>query len=403
MKSKSVVAYLVGQYLRTTHTFIHREVAELRRQGVEIHTYTVRGGTDFPDPNYLRDTPPTETVITFNPAKILRALLFCLRQSPKRFFGAAIVAWRLRSPGARGLVYAGFYFLEATLFAQSVARRGVTHLHNHFGDAAANVVVIASRLTGLPFSITFHGPDVFEQAARWHLGMKQKFAKFTIGTSTYASSQLRLHTDEADWDKLHLVRTGLPLAEYADPSPFAAPARWKLLFIARLVPAKGWKVLLEVAQRLKQANFPFSLSVVATGSPRRLQKLKATLLARGLEREVNVISACPPSAIQTLMQNHDVLVSTSFAEGLPLVLIEAMASGRPVVATAVGGVSDLVREGETGRLVAPGRADLIAEAIRELAADPDRAARLAAAGRDEVLAGYRAEVEYGKLKELFDA
>ena len=403
MKSKSVVAYLVGQYLRTTHTFIHREVAELRRQGVEIHTYTVRGGSDFPDPTYLQNTPPTEILLTFNPVKVGAALLFCLRRYPKSFASTLRAAWTLRSPGAKGALYTFFYFLEAALFAQSLSQKAVTHLHNHFGDAAANVVFLTARLTGLPYSVTFHGPDVFQEAQRWHLGMKQKFAKFTVGTSHYAKSQLMLYSEEADWEKLHLVRTGLPAEEFGEAVPFSPPTKWKLLFIARLAPAKGWTVLLEVAQNLQSAHFPFSLSVVATGSPANLRRLKLSLQRRGLADVVHVISACPPSAIQALMQSHDMLLSTSFAEGLPLVLIEAMAHGKPVIATAVGGVSDLVRDGETGILIPPGRADLIAKAVQDLAEDPERCAQLSRAGQNEIQSGYRAPVEYGKLKELFDA
>ncbi len=402
MKKDAVVAYLVGEYRKTTHTFIHREVRELRRQGVKLHTFTIRDRCDFPDPLYLSDEPPTRQVLTYNPIKILAAQFFWIQRSPAAYLQAMKAAWTLRAPGAKSLLYAGFYFLEATVFARSALELGVSHFHNHFGDSSGNVVFIASRLAKIPFSITFHGPDIFNEAKKWHLGLKQKFAKFTVGTSSYAKSQVMLFSDELEQDNMHVIRAAIDLADFINEPPHVPTTKWKLLFIARTAPAKGWRVLLEAAEKLERAGVvDFSLSIVAAGPPHHLKKLKESIARRGLS-SVHVSGACPPATITALIGSHDILLSTSFAEGLPVVLIEAMAMGKAVVATAVGGVGDLVRHDENGILVPPARPDLVAQAITELTQDPERYTRICKAARLEIQLGYQAESEFGRLKALFN-
>ncbi len=397
-----MVAYLVGEYRKVTHAFIHREVAELRRQGMMVHTFTIRDACDFPDHSHLSDQPKTEVVINFDPVILFSAQWYWLARSPRKYFEALRQAWHLGWPGWRGRVYPFLYFLEATLFARRCHELGITNVHNHFGDAAGDVALLASKLNQIPFSLTIHGPDVFLESKKWRLDLKGKEASFISGISHFTRSQIMLHCNETDWPKVHVVRAGLDLLTFSADFSRKPSQTLELLFVGRLVPAKGLGVLLSAMGNL-QGNLPCRLTLIATGSHEEKDALRNQIIRAGLSQVVFLLGSQTPGQLRQRMRSSDVLISPSFAEGLPQVIVEAMALGLPVIATPVGATSELVRDKITGLLVPPGDSAALIAAIQAFANDPDSARTRAQTARLEIERDYDQTQECAKLKHFFEA
>lgn len=404
------VAYLTGEYPKVSHTFIQREIAALRARDTEVIACTVRR----PPPDAVVGAAQhAEARATYcileqaarAPHRLVGAHLRRLAAAPRRWISALALAWRSRPPGARAALYQLFYFAEAGLLADHLAHRGAVHLHNHFGDASGTVTMLAAHLAAIPFSLTLHGPDVFFEPYRWRLDEKIARARFTVCISHFCRAQAMLFSDPAHWDRLHIVHCGIDPAEYGgagdgpDPAPDAEADGGRLLFVGRLAAQKGVPVLIEAFRAVRAAR-PRAQLVLAGDGPGR-DALAAQVRAAGLEEAVTFAGYRPPEAVAALMREADLFVLPSFAEGVPVVLMEAMASRLPVIAPRVAGVAELVRDGESGLVIPPGDSGILARAILTLLDDPERRARMGAAGRAAVAAGYDIATEAGRLHALF--
>ncbi len=402
------IAYLTGSFPKASHTFIQREIAGLRRRGIEVLPCAVRrpGAADITGAEERDALSETFYLLAAarNPARLVGAHLACLVRSPRRYLGAIALAARTAAPGLRRAVYQLFYFAEAGLLADHLRRRRADHLHNHFMDSSCTVAMLASRLSGIPFSSTAHGPTDFFAPAEWRLDAKIAEARFVVCISHFCRSQCMLFSAPADWDRLHIVHCGVEPARYArETAGDAAPGgRLRLVFVGRLAPVKGLRVLLEaLAGPLGETGAAAELTVIGDGPDRpELERMAAAL---GLGERVAFVGYEPQERVAQRLAGADILVLPSFAEGVPVVLMEAMASGVPVIATRVGGVSELVEDGVSGLLVAPGDVAGLAAAVAALASDPERRRAMGAAGRQRVVAGYDIDVETGRLAALFAA
>ena len=392
------IAYLTGEYPAVSHTFILREVEALRELGLEVETCSIRQT----DPKHHRGPSEKDAAAsTFyvlraakNPLTLLKAKLSHMK-NPGQFFRAFMLAMKTGSPGIKGRLYQFFYFTEAMVLAHHLKAQGVTHLHNHFADSSASVSMLTAELAGIDYSFTLHGPaDLFE-APRWRLDEKTKRAKFVACISHFARSQLMLFSDPADWHKLKIIHCGvLPeLYESADRDGDGC----HLVFVGRLAAVKGLRVLLDAFGRVAGDHPGLKLTLVGDGDDR--EALEA--LAKPLGEAVRFTGYLSQSEVAETLATADALVLPSFAEGVPVVLMEAMASGRPVVATRVAGVSELVEDGISGFLAPPGDAETLANRISNLAADPDLRKRMGAAGRETVLAEFDIRKEAARIAGLF--
>jgi len=396
-----VIAYLTGEYPKVSHTFIQREVAALRRQGLEIMTCAIR------------ETPPAEltgpeereaAATTFyalpaakRPGRLIADHAGALLRAPRRYLGALGLALQTRPPGAKALLWQLFYFAEAGVLAARLRRAGATRIHNHFADSSCTVAMLAAAMTGLPFSFTMHGPTEFFAVERWRLDEKIARADFVACISHFCRSQLMMLADPAHWGKLRIVHCGVEPARYGAGA--GRRGAGSIVFVGRLAAVKGAPVLLEAFRAVRAAHPQATLTLIGDGPLRA--DLEARAAALGLDDAVAFTGYLSQQAVADRLADADVFVLPSFAEGVPVVLMEAMASGLPVVTTRIAGIPELVEHGVSGLLVPPGDVEALAAALTGLLADPARRARMGAAGRATVAAEFDIEAESAWLASLF--
>ncbi len=274
-----------------------------------------------------------------------------------------------------------------------MARIGAVHLHNHIAKASCTVAMLASRLSGTPYSFTLHGPDIFFEPHHWRLDEKIARAAFVACISRFCRSQAMLFSDAAHWNKLHIVHCGVEPARYADAP---APSGARLLFVGRLAAVKGVPVLLDAFRAARERRPDLTLTLIGDGPDRPALEVAAA----DLGGVVTFLGYRNQSGVADALAEADALVLPSFAEGVPVVLMEAMAAGRPVVATQVGGVGELVTDGVDGRVVPPGDAVALADAILGVL---ENAVAMGVRGRETVAAGFDAHREAARLGILLCA
>lgn len=396
------VAYLTGEYPRATDTFIQREVAALRGHGLQIETCSIRRtGKE----HHVGDEQRTEAARTFhvleataNPLTSLKAHLGALRQ-PGRYLRGLRLAWRTAPAGFRGHIYNLIYFAEAVVLAHHMRARGVVHLHNHIAKASCTVAMLASEISGIPYSYTMHGPDDFFEPYLWRLDEKIARASFVACISHFCRSQGMLFSAQVHWPRLHIVHCGVDPSLYDQPRGATGK---RLLFVGRLAAVKGVPVLFVALQKLVADHPDLRLTLIGDGPERAT--LEADVKATGLSDVVRFAGYKGQTEVAQALRETDLLVLPSFAEGLPVVLMEALAARVPVAATRIAGVSELVEDGVSGRLVAPGDALALESALRELLeATPAQRAAMGEAGRAKVVAEFDSVTEAGKLARLITA
>jgi colanic acid/amylovoran biosynthesis glycosyltransferase len=395
------IAYLTGEYLRPTHTFIQREVAVLRSYGVEIDTFSIRrtDAADLVSPEQQAERDRTTYILPPSLLGLLKSHITLLLRSPQRYFQGLRLALKGRSPGLKALFYQLFYFIEAGLLAQELKKRQIQHLHNHFSDSSCTVAMLAAMLAGLPFSFTIHGPYLFFEPYRWRLDLKIQEARFVICISHYCRSQAMFFSPMAQWDKLKIVHCGVDPHRY--PVITHRPNSKQILYIGRLSAAKGVPILLQALAKVVVTHPDATLTIVGDGPDR--QTLET--LARELEitSYLKFVGYQSQDAVCNYLQNSDVFILPSFAEGLPVVLMEALATGVPVIATAIAAVSELVENGLNGYVVPPGAVEPLAQRLDELLRNPELRQRFGLAGRQRVEQEFNLYTEVARLRDILSA
>lgn len=396
------IAYLTGEYPRATDTFIQREVAALRAQKIDVLTCSVRQ-TDIA--HHVGPEQRAEAANTFyiianakSPLRLIRAHAATLFASPKRYFETLALAIKTSPPGAKAFLYQLFYFVEAIILADHLKNSGVVHLHNHIAKSSCTVAMLASTASGIPYSFTIHGPDIFFDPNYWRIDEKTARASFVSCISDFCRSQLMVFADRKYWSKLHIVHCGI------DPDRYDTPPKTdgqNLLFIGRLAGVKGVPVLFEALEQIR-SDFPdLRLTLIGDGPERSDLEMEAK--RRGLTDLVTFAGYRSQAEVAETLQQTNMLVLPSFAEGLPVVLMEALAASLPVVTTRIAGTAELVEDGLSGLLVPPGDAAKLAEAISALLADPARRAQMGRRGREKVVSEFNLKSEAAWLGELIES
>jgi glycosyltransferase involved in cell wall biosynthesis len=396
-----VLAYLVNQYPKISHTFIRREIAALERQGTPIHRYSIRPCPDrLIDPLDLEEQRKTTVILEAGAGGLSAALARVAAAHPARFARAARLAGRIGLHSERGLARHMAYLAEACVLLGSFAERGVTHVHAHFGSNATAVAMLCHELGGPPYSFTAHGYEEFDKAALWGLRDKIERAAFVVGISSFGKSQIYRHCDPADWPKVHVVRCGVEPSLLAG-EPAAVPEAPRLLCVGRLSPEKGQLVLMDAATRLHRAGRDFQLTLVGDGEVR--PAIEAAIRDGGLGGKVTITGWVDGDAVRRAYDECRALVVPSLIEGLPVVLMEALARGRPAVSSAVAGVPELLEPGKSGWLVPAGDPEALAAAMGESLATPAaRRAEMGAHGRRRVREQHDLEQIGRTLRGLFE-
>ncbi|MCB2017164.1 MAG: glycosyltransferase [Hydrogenophaga sp.] len=356
------VAYLISEYPKVSHSFIRREIAALERQGVEIHRFAIRGPSDgSPDAADVGELNRTRYVLGAGVAVIFGHVGRALWRQPAAFFRAAGHAVRMSRRAERGLVHHLAYFVEACVVANWMQQLGLSHLHAHFGSNPATVAMLASQIQGGTFSFTAHGTVETDAAQFIGLPDKVRRAAHVMAVSEYGRSQLCRWVEPEHWSKVSVVHCGLDESYREAPSQ-SSNAVLRLVCVGRLSPEKGQFVLIDALAELRRSGVDAELVLAGDGELRAAIERHCEM--RGVAHRVRITGWISGAVVRQEIEAARVLVLSSFAEGLPVVLMEAMACSRPVIATRVAGIPELVRDGVDGWLVAPGNTAELARAMR---------------------------------------
>lgn len=395
------IAYMTGEYPRATDTFIQREVAALRRRGAHIETFSVRQPPAAEDVSSEQRAERAGTYYLLPPCAValFKSHAGLLFKSPLRYVRALGLTICLRPPGMKALGRQIAYFGEAALVARRMQQHGLLHLHNHFSDSSCSVAMLASVMGGFTFSFTMHGPGEFFEPMRWRLDEKIRRALFVCCISDFCRSQGMIFGPPENWDRMHVVHCGV------DPEQFQ-PIRHQgrgsqVLFVGRLARPKGVPILLEAIAKLRESHPDVRLSVVGDGPDR--QQLESTALRSGIESKVQFLGYQSQSQVRELLKQSDVFAMASFAEGIPVVLMEAMAAGVPVVATRIAGIPELVEDGRSGFLVSPGDSAALAHRVGQLLDDPGLRNAIAAPARLKIERDFNLTTESERLWQVLTA
>jgi len=393
------LAYLVSAYPGTSHTFISREVAALRELGVNLDTFSIKPATEaeLEDRMLRQQADTTFTVRRQSAASFLLAQLATLILRPGRYIATLGQALAHRPPGLRAFYMAFVYFAESLVLARELDRRGVTHLHNHFANAGAITGYLAAELLRIPWSFTMHGISETDYPAGLLLGKKIEAAAFVVCVSYFGRAQAMRVVTPDHWKKLHVVRCGLPLARV--PAHTGSNRRKRIISVGRLSPEKGQAGLIEafasVASEFKDAELVF------VGDGPAAQDLRVRAAGTAVADRISFLGRLGEEETLEQIAGSEILVLSSFMEGLPIVLLEAMAVGTAVIATRVAGIPELVEDAKSGLLFTPSKWDELAACLRRLLRDETLRGELAENGQEEVASEFNIMRSAQDLRTLF--
>ena len=384
------IAYLVSQYPAPSHTFIRRELEALRARGLSVDTFSVRKPAprertsqadqrSYEETFYLLPPPPLRLLVAHATAAL---------RHPVRYLQTLGRSLGHRVPGGKALLWSLFYFAEAILLADELRRRGVDHLNNHFANSGANVGFLASYFLDLPWSLTLHGISEFDYPAGLLLAEKIRHAKFVACVSHFGRAQAFRLVEPAQWPKLFINRCGVDLqALPTQPQAKRLPQeRIRILCVGRLSPEKGHAGLLQAFSRAVEEGYDAELRLAGDGPEH--EAIAAQVAQLGLQDRCTFLGLLPEAKVLEALTDTDIFVSASFMEGLPVVLMEALALRVPVIAPRVAGIPELVRDGETGLLFSPAHWEELTACLTRLCADPELRVALADEGNRVVAAEF---------------
>lgn len=394
------IAYFINQYPKVSHSFIRREILALERQGIEVQRIALRGwDAELVDGEDRAEQTRTRYVLRQGALALMMATLRACVASPGRFLSALRLALKIGRRADRPMVIYLIYLAEACRVLPWLREQGVCHLHAHFGTNPAAVAMLVHSLGGPSFSFTVHGPEEFDKPQFISLGEKIRRSAFVVAVSSFGRSQLYRWVGHDQWPKVKEVHCGLE-PEFHAVAPMRVPDIPRLVCVGRLCEQKGQLLLMEAAHRLAGKGIDFELVLAGDGEMRT--EVERLIRKYALEKRVRITGWINSDRVREEILAARGLVLPSFAEGLPVVVMEAMALRRPVLTTYVAGIPELVRPGETGWLVPAGSVDELAVAMETiLAASVDVLERMAETGYRLVLERHSIDTEAAKLAMYF--
>jgi colanic acid/amylovoran biosynthesis glycosyltransferase len=400
---KNRVAYFLSRYPAVSHTFFLKEVLGLRQLGFEIETASVN--------------PPDRPVSQLPTREAEEArTTYCLKQSGfwEVFFVLVTVTFAFPQVGFRGFkaamslggwdllrkIYALFYMVEAFLLGHWMRKRNLDHLHVHFGGPVSTVAMLAARAWGFNYSITIHGPEEFYEVELSYLPRKIEQAKFIFCISDFCRSQLMKYCDPSDWNKMHVVRLGVDTDEF-NLLGRTVNVPLQIVCVGRLVPAKGQHILLRAFSHLHLKDHVAHLTFIGDGPDR--PSLEREVAEHGLSGRVTFCGALNHDQTRERLSQADIFALASFAEGIPVALMEAMAMGIPCISTIIAGIPELIRHDIDGLLVPPSSVESFASAIESLLIDDHLRRRLGASARTRVIEHYNLAKNLSSLASAFES
>ncbi|MGD1072496.1 MAG: glycosyltransferase family 4 protein [Bryobacteraceae bacterium] len=393
------LGYLVSQYPAINHTFILREIQALRKRGFDISVISIRPADRAPAQLGLEEREEevlTRSVKAASPFDVAAAHLAVLRARPVAYVRGIAASLRLGGWRPQTTLAHLFYFAEAVVAGHWMLLKGVRHFHVHF---SSTVGLLMTTVFPLTMSITFHGPDEFSDLAGFHVAEKVSASSFACAISCYARSQLMRVCGFPQWSKIEVAKLGVDPSVFA-PRPFReTPDPFEIVCVARLAPVKAQHILLDAIACLVHEGRRLKLHLVGDGDERA--RLEAHVARQALGDHVVFHGWLNQDRVLDLNGKADICALPSFAEGVPVVLMEAMAMEIPCVATFIAGVPELIEDRVSGLLVPASDTQRLASAIALLMDDPGLRRRIGAAGREKVLREFDLTKNTDLLAEIF--
>jgi glycosyltransferase involved in cell wall biosynthesis len=395
------IAYLINRYPAVSHSFIRREILALERLGHEIVRISIRAETN----NQLSAEDQSEMmrtrfVLRCGALALFLAFVRVLTMSPTRLVKALRLTWKLGWRAERPLPVHVIYLVEACQILLWTRAEKAEHLHAHFGTNSAEVAMLVHELGGPPWSFTVHGPEEFDKAPFIALPEKIRRADFVVAISSFGRSQLFRHVGHDQWSKIKVVRCGIERAFYEGVEASHPISARRLLCVGRLCEQKGQLLLIEASKKLVEAGIAFELVLAGDGAIRA--EIERLIQTYQITSTVRITGWITSAQVREEIMASRALVLPSFAEGLPVVIMEAMALQRPVISTFVAGIPELVESGEHGWLVPAGDVDALAAAMQRCLESPADVIRtIGVRAQAKVLRFHDVDHGVAQLAELF--
>lgn len=399
---KPAIAYLTSQYPKISESFVIREILGLKQRGFRVGVASMnrpdRAGAE------LTKEEQEETDLTFyvkaaGPVVALRSAVGCLINKPGKVISAIGMALKM-GRGEPVRTFKNFMYLaEALIISRWMQKEGYTHAHGQLGSSAVTVGLFVKHLGDCSFSFTVHGPFEFYDARGEYLAEKIAIADSVVCISHFARSQMMKLSPYEHWHKLDIVRLGVDPDVFLPTQADEKSDSFELICVGRLTPAKGQHILIDALKRLIGDGRKVQLRVVGDGEDR--DSLHAHVKQCGIQDAVIFEGAVNQERIRELYARADAFVIPSFAEGIPVVLMESMSMGIPCITTRITGIPELITDGENGLLTTPSDIEALAAAVSRLMDDPALQEKLKIAGRERILEAYNLPLNLDKLAENF--
>jgi glycosyltransferase involved in cell wall biosynthesis len=393
------IAYFVNQYPKVSHTFIRREIQALERQGFAIQRIALRGwDAELVDADDMQERERTRFVLQAGVIGLILSMLKIMVTRPIRFLMALQSALKMGIHADRPLFFHLIYLAEACRMIPWLKEFDAQHVHAHFGTNSTEVVMLAHALGGPSFSFTVHGPEEFDKPQFLAIREKVRHAAFVVAISSFGRSQLYRWIDYVDWPKVHVVHCGLDQTFFDVPA-VPIPEAPRVVCVGRLNEQKGQLLLVNAVHRLAQEGV--ELEVVLAGDGDMRADLENLIKKCKLQDRIRITGWINSNQVRDEILSSRALLLPSFAEGLPVVIMEAMALRRPVLTTYIAGIPELIRPGKDGWLFPAGDVEALVSTLKDFLATPlGLLQTMGNAGHMRVLERHSIDIEAGKLAKL---
>lgn len=357
------IAYLINCYPAVSHSFIRREIAAIEEAGGTILRFSVRSANlaALPDARDRLEYDKTTVILDQPWLVLIFGMLGKMLRSPHSFYQALKIAFAHCSYSISDIIRRFGYLAEASWLAHQLIENRVAHLHTHFGTNSAMVARLSRKLGGPPYSFTVHGPDEFDKPVEIDLRGKIADSAFCVAVSSFGRGQLMRWSDLADWKKIEVVKCGVDDDFIGESRSTPISEEPRFCAVARLSGQKGIPLLVESAARLKKEGYKFTVELIGDGEMR--DQIVDMIRQHDVEDTVILAGWANSEDIVRHLMSVKAMVLPSFAEGLPVVIMEALALERPVIVTAIAGTPELVNS-DCGWLIPSGSIDALADAMK---------------------------------------
>jgi glycosyltransferase involved in cell wall biosynthesis len=388
-------------YPAVSHTFILREVLALRQRRIQIEVASINAPSNS---DSLTQEEQLEAADTFfvkrvGAAGALRVAARIAVRHPLRFARGLGLAWTLSGLDLSRLKRYAFYWVEALILMKWMADRSLDHVHVHFATPASTVALILAGMAPVTFSVTVHGPDEFYDVHGYNLAEKVAASRFVVCISFFARSQMMKLADGRNWPKFDLARLGVDCSHFSPATRREMPEPFEILCVGRLISTKGQRILIEAIAQLIEDRRRVRLRLIGDGPDRKY--LESLVAERKLSGQISFEGSINQERIRAFYAAADIFALASFAEGIPVVLMEAMAMEIPCVASNINGIPELIRDGIDGLLVAPSDVQGLCAALSRLMDERALRESIGKAGRLRVEEHYNLSRSADRMAAIF--